>query len=407
MKILDFGLAKLAPVNAGGSGADTNGAGTAVGTPAYMAPEQVRGQAADHRSDLFAVGAVLYEMLAGRRAFRGESSVETMHAILQQEPPPIAGVSPQVEQVVRHCLEKAPAQRFQSARDLAFQLRLVRHPSAPSPAAVPTSTPQRSRGARVAAGVVLLAAMAALTWWLIRPATQAPPTFKRLTSDSGLTTQPAFSRDGKPIAYASDRAGAGNLDIWRQQLATGEAVRITSDPADESEPAFSPDGTLIAFRSERDGGAIHVVSAFGGEPRLVAKEGRRPRFSPDGTLIAYWIGNPVILQGSVSVVAVAGGPPRAIETGLFVASHPVWSSDGRHLLTLAARTPLDLSSDISDWWVVPATGGEAIKTGATEILKRQHISGEFGRARAYLPRSGLMIRSSFQPRRRIAPISGA
>ena len=105
--------------------------------------------------------------------------------------------------------------------------------------------------------LISLAATVALTWWLARPSPPPPaPTFTRLTSDSGLTTDPALSPDGKLVAYASDRAGSGNLDIWRQQLATGEAVRLTNDPADESEPTFSPDGSRIAFRSERDGGGI-------------------------------------------------------------------------------------------------------------------------------------------------------
>ena len=110
------------------------------------------------------------------------------------------------------------------------------------------------------------------------------------------------------MAYASDRAGAGNLDIWIQHLATGEAVKLTSDPADESEPTFSPDGSRIAFRSERDGGGIDVVSTLGGEPRRIAPRGRRPRFSPDGTQIAYWVtGQTVWYVGQIFTVAVAGG----------------------------------------------------------------------------------------------------
>src|SRR5512132_1319260 len=109
----------------------------ALGTPAYMAaymaPEQARGKTADHRSDIFALGAVLYKMLAGRRPFVGDTSIETMNAILTQDPQPIPQVSPLIEQIVRHCLEKEPEERFQSARDLGFQLHLVQHPSAQSP----------------------------------------------------------------------------------------------------------------------------------------------------------------------------------------------------------------------------------------------------------------------------------
>src|SRR5512132_1491522 len=123
----------------------------ALGTPAYMAaymaPEQARGKTADHRSDIFALGAVLYEMLSGRRPFIGDTSVETMNAILKQDPPPISRVSPVVEEIVRHCLEKDREERVQSARDLGFQLRLARHSSAQNPV---QSTGTRSRFIAVA-----------------------------------------------------------------------------------------------------------------------------------------------------------------------------------------------------------------------------------------------------------------
>jgi eukaryotic-like serine/threonine-protein kinase len=374
VKILDFGLAKLTQSGPAPDVPTRTISGIALGTPAYMSPEQVRGQQADHRSDIFAVGGVLYEMLSGRRAFVGETSAEAMTAILKQEALPIAGVSPQVDQIVRHCLEKEPAQRYQSARDLAFQLRLVRHPSSQTPAPLTTSTPRHH--VRVAiVGLPLLAATAALTWWLTRPAPPAPtPSFTRLTSDSGLTTDPAFSSDGKLVAYASDRSGAGNLDIWRQQLATGEAVRLTSDPADESEPTFSPDGNRIAFRSERDGGGIYIVSAFGGEPRLVARHGRRPRFSPDGARIAYWVRIGAWYVGEVFIVSAAGGSPARFQPEFASALNPVWSADGRKLLFNGARDAKDLPADVFDWWVAPSHNGPAVQTGALDILRRQGIT---------------------------------
>jgi serine/threonine protein kinase len=376
VKILDFGLAKLVQSGPEHQAQTQTASGMALGTPAYMSPEQVRGQPADHRSDIFALGAVLYEILVGRRAFAGDTSVETMNAILKQEPPPIPGVSPQVEQIVRHCLEKDPAHRYQSARDLAFQLRLVRHPSSPMPAPMSASTPRR-QVALVIAGLFLLAATATLTWWLTRPAPSTPtPTFTRLTSDSGLTTDPTFSSDGNLVAYASDRAGAGNLDIWRQQLATGEAVRLTSDPADESEPTFSPDGHRIAFRSERGGGGVYVISAFGGEPRLIAKQGRRPRFSPDGTEIAYWVPVGPWYIGKVFVMPAVGGAPTPIEPGFASAMYPIWSTDGKKVLFMGARDPKDIPIQAQDWWMVPTTGGPAVKTGASEIYRRQGLGGE-------------------------------
>jgi serine/threonine protein kinase len=370
VKILDFGLAKLVGPGPERQDQIQTGSGLALGTPAYMSPEQVRGQKTDHRSDIFAFGAVLYEMLAGRRAFTGDTSAETMTAIVKQDPPPIVQVSPVIEQIVRHCLEKEPAERFQSARDLAFQLRLARHSSTQTP--IPRSTNVgRPHFAVVIVGLALLVATAGITWWLTREVTHPTSSLIRLTSDSGLTTDPVLSPDGKLIAYASDRGGEGNLYFWRHQLTTGEAIRLTSDPADESEPAFSPDGGQIAFRSERDGGGIYVVSTFGGEPRLIAKLGRRPRFSPDGKHIAYWIGR--WYTGKAFFVPSFGGAPTAVQPGFASVLYPIWSPDGKYLLFLGARSLKDIPGDAFDWWIAPWNGGPAIRTEAFDLFRRQRL----------------------------------
>jgi len=130
LKILDFGLAKLtypdnAPVGSSAATLDTH-AGTVLGTMGYMSPEQVRGGAVDHRSDIFALGAILYEMLSGKRAFHGDTPADALSAILHQDPPELSEathrVAPALERIVRHCLEKNPAERFQSVRDVAFDL---------------------------------------------------------------------------------------------------------------------------------------------------------------------------------------------------------------------------------------------------------------------------------------------
>ena len=161
------------------------------------------------------------------------------------------------------------------------------------------------------------------------------------------------------MAYASDR-GAGNLDIWVQQIAGGGAARLTQDAADDYEPSFSPDGRRIAFRSNRDGGGIYMVSALGGEAKLIAPDGRRPRFSPDGHWLAYWVGH-VHLQGDTYVISVEGGQPRRIIVGdhLTRTRSPVWSPDGHRLLV----------SSGSEWWIAPLDGGSAIKTGAASIFR--------------------------------------
>ena len=377
LKILDFGLAKLAPVAPEPEPQTRTATGMALGTPGYMAPEQVRGDAVDHRTDVFAVGVVLYEMLAGRHPFAGETSAETMTAILKADPPPMIGVSAQVEQIVRHCLEKAPAARYQSARDLAFQLRLLRHPS--SSAVVPPEARRRRVLAGALVAAILLAATVGFTWWLTQPAPQQPaPTFRRLTSDSGLTTDPALSPDGRYVAYASDRAGEGNLDIWVQELATGNFIRRTSDSADESEPTFSPDGSRIAFRSERDGGGIWTVPAIGGDPRFVAPNGRRPRFSPNGTLIAYSVTAASWYVGRAFTVPAIGGAPVPVQPEFASVLDPVWSDDGSKLLFVGAREIKELLGPRAEWWIAPAGGGPAVRTGALEIIRRQGIASGRG-----------------------------
>jgi Tol biopolymer transport system component/DNA-binding winged helix-turn-helix (wHTH) protein len=211
----------------------------------------------------------------------------------------------------------------------------------------------------------LLAAILAGTaaWWRVDrskdPVVFSDHKLTRLTADAGLTAYPAISPDGKLVAYASDRGG-GNLDIWVQQIAGGDAAPLTRDAADDYEPAFSPDGTRIAFRSNRDGGGIYIVSTLGGEAKLIAPDGRRPKFSPDGQWLAYWVGFEHIF-GNTYVIAVDGGQPRRIIVGdhLTPTRSPVWSPDGQRLL-ITSR---------SDWWIAPLDGGPAIKTGAASILR--------------------------------------
>jgi len=196
-------------------------------------------------------------------------------------------------------------------------------PLPPEPKPAPLGT---SLGLTVGA-LGVLAALAG--WWIIRspePAFEhtSDRPLRRLTSDQGLAYQPALSSDGKLLAYASDRGGEGNLDIWVQQIGAGAPARLTTDEADETEPSFSPDAARIVFRSGRDGGGIYSVPTLGGEqPRLIAPHGRRPRYSPDGNWIAYWVGSEHLAVGFVYLIGAAGGNPGNWPPGAHPSGRPI------------------------------------------------------------------------------------
>jgi Tol biopolymer transport system component len=155
-----------------------------------------------------------------------------------------------------------------------------------------------------------------------------------MTHDSGLTGEPALSPDGKLLAYASDRSGEGNLDIWVQQVAGGHAIRLTNHEADDHDPAFSADGSTIAFRSERDGGGLYMIAAFGGEEGLIAKGASRAGFSPDGKWLAFQVGE-MLRPSKILLMPASGGPAKELRTDVAWVGNPLWSHDGKHLLFLA------------------------------------------------------------------------
>ena len=388
VKVLDFGLAKLIERDAD-DGATTQTVrqhteeGTILGTVAYMSPEQAEGKSIDARSDIFSFGSVLYEMLSGTRPFQGETKISTLSAILTKDPAPITSKVSQIphelERIISRCLRKDRERRFQNMSEVFLALEDLQEESQ-SNASTPPPTTARTSGRRpvlwALALAILIAAGAAFVWWRGRPGPSSGPwQMTRVTADSGWTTDPALSADGKLLAYASDRATGENLDLWVQHLGSGEPVRLTAWDSDETEPNFSPDGSRIVFRSSRQRGGIYVMAVLGGEPQLVAPKGFRPRFSPDGNWIAYWVGTEgtdpfgigTFGATQVFVAPSGGGAPKRLAGDLISASHPVWSADGTRLIVAGRK------DKVRDWWLVPLDGGASHPTGAGELLRRLRL----------------------------------
>ncbi len=393
VKILDFGLAKLIepapdgekPPSPRRSQVSTD-ADAIVGTIAFMSPEQAQGKGVDPCSEIFSFGAVLYEMVTGQSAFQKDSKAATLAALLHEDPRPlhevVEGIPRELGRIVGLCLRKDPGRRFQHMADLKVELRaLLDDLESGSPVAV--NLPLKTRHFPVwlmmlVAGVLVF--FGGLVVWLMRPepGLRQAAVLTQLTFDSGLTTEPTFSADGKFIAFASDRSGEGNLDIWVQHIAGGNPIRLTRHESDEHDPAFSPDGSRIVFRSESEGGGIWVVPALGGEARMLVPEGRHPRFSPDGSLIAYWTGNPVNYpspgRSRIFVASPSGSSPLQVRSDFAAAAYPVWTPDSRHLLFVGSSDP-DLPSEESlDWWVTPLDGGSAVKTGSFDKFREQGLT---------------------------------
>jgi serine/threonine protein kinase len=299
VKILDFGLAKLTetrpPSEITSLPTETRGTepGVVLGTLGYMSPEQVRGRPADARSDLFALGSILYEMLSGQRAFRGDSAADTMSAILREDPPDLSltnrGVSPALERIIRHCLDKNPERRFQSARDLAFDLESLSGLSTP----VETSVRPRGRFGPLPLPVALLLAviagiLAGSFLWKTRPPMH--PSYRRLTYRPGTIFTARFTPDGHTAVYAASWDQAGRSELYSVRPESPESLRMTLPEGQVA--AISRAGEMLLLHVLRYGvgwtatGTLSQTSLSGTAPRDLLEDVAEADWSPDGNSLA-------------------------------------------------------------------------------------------------------------------------
>jgi serine/threonine protein kinase/dipeptidyl aminopeptidase/acylaminoacyl peptidase len=346
LKILDFGLAKLVEPNPNVEHQTdvltrkaTTDPGAVMGTAGYMSPEQVRGRPVDHRTDIFSFGAVLYEMLSGRRAFHGESAIETLNAILKEDPPDLTtnpNVAQALERVVSHCLEKNPERRFQSATDVAFALEslsgITSFPSQHAVTTVSARSPSRlfTRERLIWAAIctLLLVVAAALAFSNlsrakpnIHPVQLALSMPEKITRVANVTVSP----DGFRVAFVS---WEGKREIWIRPL-DGTSAQPLAGTDGAISPFWSPDSRFLGYFAK---GKLYKVDASGGRPQVLCdvREDRGGAWNRDGVIL---FAGP---DGLYRVSAQGGAPTLATKTDTMEEAHrwPYFLPDGKHFVFL-------------------------------------------------------------------------
>ena len=393
-KVMDFGLARVIrqelPLETEAKTASLlSEPGMIVGTIPYMSPEQVKGESVDARSDIFSLGCVLYESVTGKAAFARQSAVETMAAILKDEPPsPVeigSNITREWNQLIKRCLEKNPNDRFQSASELALALKAMSAPAG-------STTASRRIHPATWIGLALFIGLIALVWWQPwRSTRDSQPQQRLISSFPGSHREASFSPDHSMIAFVNDAGGVPQ--IWVKNLAQGDPIPITTGEPAVHRPRWSPRSDQILFSR---GGGIWSLPPLGGTPNKVIEAGRNPNWSWDGSRLVYekdeeiWTANadgseqhkvegvpiPDILLadrmpafspdgsliaffqcskgpiGDIWVIPSVGGQPRQLTFDDHFGGTPVWTSDGRFIVFSSLR------GGSRTLWKVPALGGK-------------------------------------------------
>ncbi len=424
VKILDFGLAKQVEVSSvrAATLAPTLTAedplthpGTAVGTVAYMSPEQARGEDLDARTDLFSFGVVLYEMATGQQAFRGTTSALIFDAILHKAPTSPVRLNPdlpsELEWIINKALEKERKLRYQSAGDMRIDLeRLKRDSDSGRLAAVDDQKslervmmpprPERRRWGWWAAGAIAVIALAAVGIISLVGRKNPPPAAiprvanaVKVSTAIGSEEYPSWGPDGRTLAYQSDQAG--NWDIWVSQVGSSYAANRTADnPADDFGPAWSPDGQWIAFFSQREGGGYFVMPSVGGKPRKVFSwPASDPypipaQWSPDSAQLVFAFGQR--MEPWLEIITLTSGVSRKLPLPKMPLNNVIvdisWSPDGhwlayaRSLSTLAATSEIWLTrtSDAESFRLTDGTKKEASPTWSPDSRELYFVSDRGG-----------------------------
>src|SRR6266436_412234 len=346
-KLLDFGLAKpavplatAATLTAATKQSPVTEQGTIIGTFQFMSPEQVEGKEVDGRSDIFSLGAVLYEMLTGLRAFEGKSQLSVASAILEKEPAPISSVKPMtppaLDHAIKKCLAKLPDERWQSASDLASELKWIGEAGSQVGEAVRTPAGpgkwQRASGL-LAAAVFLLAVAGGGAWWQVSH--RLPPSMYFHTSVPFAANDVALSPDGRILAMVAYSGQANYYVLWTHEVG-GRRTNSIDGTQGATYPFWSPDGKLVAFFAD---GKLKKVDLSGGQPQVLcdAPNGRGGTWNRDGVIVFTPDG-----FGGLFRVSSWGGSPVEMtkpDRSRFETSHrwPVFLPDGKHFLYLAAN----------------------------------------------------------------------